>query len=1083
MPTTRRLHHGSRMLSAIAGAAAASSAWAQASYQQYFDNVGPVGSGQHGPSGLIAEGYQFRNQSDPVGTGYWYEYAGFAQAGPAHLGVDSMVGMHATATSKASSWMLLPPIQNQTAGDQLKFFIQNGWSAIGNNAHLEVRYSPTGGTSTGSGASAVGDFTTLLADIPALNGRPWTEQVFTLPGSGRIAFRFVIPPTQTSVYFFGDFQIDTLTIGEIGGSFPIPDPGETVHWTLAMSPIEVTYDTMIPAGGRVIVDPGVEVRVAPTMKLHFLGDLEAREGTTFVVPVNSQLNVHSSGVFAGTTAQPIELTGGAAWFGGDNGYQVKHTGTVTLAHVNTDAMIKHAAYSYSTGGGLIAASSVHAAGPGAGFYIDHGTLALRDSSFSAGASLALNESYVVIDRTTFDASYFLNTRYRTGQPVYLNNLVATNNPADSTFLLEGFDHFFGPSNTITGNLYPVHLRGGGIAPGSTVPSSGNINNYIHGGIGEIIGRATFANAGPFYRIDWDSSVPQQGGPLTFEPGVTVRLGPDAYLWPTFGSEFDARGTPDAPITFERFNPGVPWQSITFSVNGTRPKLEHVIVRGSELGVIADETVVRVEDSTFEGNQVAARPANFGLFYARKSRFLSNQIGVQTAFGSPGSGIGAGHADLNGITNPNAFEGNGIALQVLNPQNTEYAPNNWWDSPTGPTHPSNPGGTGDVVQGNAVVVPFRTTPPDFEDNPPLVRLNPHSWLLEGGRRVILTWNAADDGAITGYRVLFSGHSECYTLVPIATGIPGSARSVEITVPAYVPSNCIDPAVLRVEATDDAGQVGYDEIMFFTPNTDVQGSVTPVPVAGPLRPGQRVDICYQVQAGASGTTDVYLFIDDENWAQSLGGAHTGVTCLSLGLTTPPVSTDLARIGVRYNSGAGGRNPWQFTPYFSIRPDPGAGDAPPTIQMTSPAPGQSFPGGGTVPVSWAGADDEAVRSFDIQASYDAGRTWNTIARKLSGTATSYQWKLPPSAGIPDVRVRVLARDLRFQVSSSGGDVPLSITPGSICYPDCTGEGQLTVADFGCFQTKFVAADPYADCNSDGQLTVADFGCFQTRFASGCP
>ena len=55
--------------------------------------------------------------------------------------------------------------------------------------------------------------------------------------------------------------------------------------------------------------------------------------------------------------------------------------------------------------------------------------------------------------------------------------------------------------------------------------------------------------------------------------------------------------------------------------------------------------------------------------------------------------------------------------------------------------------------------------------------------------------------------------------------------------------------------------------------------------------------------------------------------------------------------------------------------------------------------------------------------------------------------------------------------------------CYPDCNGDGVLTVADFGCFQTKFVIGDPYADCNADGSLTVSDFGCFQTKFALGCP
>ncbi len=55
--------------------------------------------------------------------------------------------------------------------------------------------------------------------------------------------------------------------------------------------------------------------------------------------------------------------------------------------------------------------------------------------------------------------------------------------------------------------------------------------------------------------------------------------------------------------------------------------------------------------------------------------------------------------------------------------------------------------------------------------------------------------------------------------------------------------------------------------------------------------------------------------------------------------------------------------------------------------------------------------------------------------------------------------------------------------CYPDCNGVGGLTIADFGCFQTKFVAGDPYADCNGVGGLTIADFACFQTAFVKGCP
>ncbi|MFM9996844.1 MAG: M12 family metallopeptidase [Phycisphaerales bacterium] len=58
-----------------------------------------------------------------------------------------------------------------------------------------------------------------------------------------------------------------------------------------------------------------------------------------------------------------------------------------------------------------------------------------------------------------------------------------------------------------------------------------------------------------------------------------------------------------------------------------------------------------------------------------------------------------------------------------------------------------------------------------------------------------------------------------------------------------------------------------------------------------------------------------------------------------------------------------------------------------------------------------------------------------------------------------------------------------GSSCYPDCNESGTLTVADFGCFQGKYVLGDLYADCNASGTLSVADFGCFQGKYAVGCP
>ncbi len=50
-------------------------------------------------------------------------------------------------------------------------------------------------------------------------------------------------------------------------------------------------------------------------------------------------------------------------------------------------------------------------------------------------------------------------------------------------------------------------------------------------------------------------------------------------------------------------------------------------------------------------------------------------------------------------------------------------------------------------------------------------------------------------------------------------------------------------------------------------------------------------------------------------------------------------------------------------------------------------------------------------------------------------------------------------------------------------TGTHILTIADFACFQTRYVLKDALADCDEDGRFTIADFGCFQMKFVSGCP
>jgi Animal haem peroxidase len=51
---------------------------------------------------------------------------------------------------------------------------------------------------------------------------------------------------------------------------------------------------------------------------------------------------------------------------------------------------------------------------------------------------------------------------------------------------------------------------------------------------------------------------------------------------------------------------------------------------------------------------------------------------------------------------------------------------------------------------------------------------------------------------------------------------------------------------------------------------------------------------------------------------------------------------------------------------------------------------------------------------------------------------------------------------------------------WPDFNLDNKLTIADFGAYQTGFVAGDMNCDFNKDGTLTIADFSAFQTAFVS---
>lgn len=174
------------------------------SYTQNFDDI----------TTLAGDGWVIQNNSTPVGSLGWFQGTATTATptpGPFNSyngATNSYIAAHFNSTGNTgtiSNWLITP---NRTLrnGDVFTFYTRKPTINAGQTDYpdrLEVRMSTNGAsTNVGAGATAVGDFTTLLLSInPTLvaNIYPqvWTQYTITVSGlpaptSGRIAFRYFV---------------------------------------------------------------------------------------------------------------------------------------------------------------------------------------------------------------------------------------------------------------------------------------------------------------------------------------------------------------------------------------------------------------------------------------------------------------------------------------------------------------------------------------------------------------------------------------------------------------------------------------------------------------------------------------------------------------------------------------------------------------------------------------------------------------------------------------------------------------------------------------------------------------------------
>lgn len=804
---------------------------------------------------------------------------------------------------------------------------------------------------------------------------------------------------------------------------PIPAPGQTVTWALGGSPYEICQNITIPVTSTVIVEAGVHINFDPDRQVFVLGTMhlqgQAAQHIVLQAPAVFPPIIDIDGgvfdaVFSDFTGQVRVENGANVAFSDCQFLSNAVLWAQELPTTHPFIRVERCTFTSSSA------------------FITDAVSVLTANVFSGATCSVLRGFADVTATNTFTNGNFSLNRQESVQPLYIDGVHASNSTT-AGLVLSGGNYFVGPNTVLQNNPFPVALEGG-LLPGSAIPITGNMINAIDVGTGGFAGRGRWSQLGIPYRLT-QAHTNLPGGDLTIDPGVVVEgANTGAALWFRSTRHNVLKGLPNTPIVLRGLN-GQLWDGLLFNTNSTTGcRLEYCTIENAHFGAVSTDNWLYADSCRFANNIVGANMNTFGEISFAKTRFITNGSGV--SFDLQGSPF------LNSPLTPNSFEGNGAGIDAFTAGSSADARNCWWNDSTGPTTPRNPGGQGDSIVGagepGVQFSPFLTSPPNFANTPPVIRmigpgltqlysspdLQIPDFLLDQGTKYIVRWTAQDNDAIVSQRIDFSpdGHfPDRYS--PLVSNIPGSARSLEITIPnpGFAATN--EPQFLRVVATDAAGQEGWDEMPVLVPSGNIIGNLTiTTDLSGQTftggEPIPNMDWTGSVNFGT--ITPVVVLDSDGAGISGLNIGGHGVFFQNF----PFVSTDRARLALQVRNNSND-TAWFFASgYFSIRHDARLGFQPPSVILQSPLGGESFPGGSIVPVSWTATASEGLRSFDIQGSYDSGRTWHPIVRDLPSTAINYDWQLPPSTGIPDVRVRIVVRDVRFQNSSSTSGA-FSITP----------------------------------------------------------
>ncbi len=239
--------------------------------------------------------------------------------------------------------------------------------------------------------------------------------------------------------------------------------------------------------------------------------------------------------------------------------------------------------------------------------------------------------------------------------------------------------------------YPVRVRANSVGQLGGNTYSGNSPNAIEVFDASVTTTQTWRNEGVPYVVSADVNI-TSGAVLTLEPGLMIRFGSGfgfsigAFVAGGDGGLY-AVGTSAAPIvlTSNQTSPVAgDWDGLSFAPNtiDASTRLDYVVIEYGGAG--GNNSNIRLNNAAFPIQHSTIRN--------------SSGYGIHATGSSPA-------INFNSITN-HALYGvfNATSSIILD------AENNWWGDASGPTHSSNPGGSGSPVSNFVDFTPWLTSPP-------------------------------------------------------------------------------------------------------------------------------------------------------------------------------------------------------------------------------------------------------------------------------------------------------------------------------------------------------------------------------------